>query len=355
MATINDVARLAGVTHTTVSHTLSGKRPVAPATREAVLAAVRQLDYRPNSNAVSLTARRTRRVCLSIPLDAAQRSLSKGPSFDFIAEVGDRLGQRDYTLVCEISRGLDAVGVVDLVRAGHVDGVLLLGTQLTDARVEALQREGFPFVAIGRTREPANFVWVDSDTDHSATLAVRHLFELGHRKIAFVVPTMQGEPVLGSHFHALAGFKRTHREYGVPLARKQVITYEVAEGLGDRLVPLLTGTLGVTAVIAAGHDLEAVTILRAYAEHRLRVPDDISLVGLVDSPLTQMAQPAITVIDIPVKELCTRAVDLLIDLIEGFKPRQNEHILPVTLVVRSSTQRVGSPIRRPRDSPGVTQ
>ncbi len=342
MATIKDVARLAGVTHTTVSHALSGKRPVAPATREAILAAVRQLDYHPNANALSLTARRTQRVCLSVPLDAPHRSLSKGPTFDFIAAVGDRLSYHGYTLVCEISHGLDAAGVVDLVRASHVDGTLLLGTQLTDPRVEALRKERAPFVTFGRTRRPSDFVRVDADAAGAAILATQHLFELGHRHIALILPTLPGgEPALGSHFHALAGFRRAHRAFGLPLRRSQILTYDLAEGLGGRIAPLIDGTLGVSAVIAAGNDLEAVSVLRALSEHGRRVPEDISVVGLVDSPLTQLAQPSITVTDLPVNEMCTRAVDLLIDLIEGRRPRQLEHILPVKLLVRPSTARIG--------------
>jgi DNA-binding LacI/PurR family transcriptional regulator len=341
MATIKDVARLAGVTHTTVSHALSGKRPVAPATRDAILAAVRQLDYHPNANALSLTARRTQRVCLAVPLDAPHRTLSKGPVFDFIAGVGDRLSYHGYTLVCEISRGLDAAGVLELVRAKHVDGTLLLGTHLTDPRVDALRRERFPFVTFGRTRRPSEFVRVDADAAGAAALAVQHLFELGHRRIALVLPLLNGEPVLGSHYHALAGFKRAHKDYGLPVQRRQILTYNIAEGLGESIEPLVDGTLDVSAVIAAGNDLEAVTVLRALTERGRRVPDDVSLVGLVDSPLTQLAQPSITVTDLPVTQMCNLAVDLLIDLIEGRKPRLMEHILPVKLLVRPSTQRVG--------------
>jgi DNA-binding LacI/PurR family transcriptional regulator len=81
-------------------------------------------------------------------------------------------------------------------------------------------------------------------------------------------------------------------------------------------------------------------------EHGRRVPDDVSLVGLVDSPLTQMAQPSITVTDLPVTDMCNLAVDLLVDLIEGRKPRQMEHILPVRLIARPSTARVGPAISR---------
>jgi len=341
MATIKDVARLAGVTHTTVSHALSGKRPVAPKTREAILAAVRELNYHPNINALSLTARYTKRVCLAVPLDAPNRTLSKGPSFDFIAGVADRLSSHNYALVCEISQGLDAAGVVELMRSRHVDGALLLGTQLEDPRVEALIKEGAPFVTFGRTKHPSQFVRVDADAAGAAEIASEYLFGLGHRQIGLVLPTLNGVPMLGSHYHAQVGFKRAHAALGLPLSRSQIMTYNLSEGLRESLRPLLLRRTEVTALIAAGNDLEAVTILRALTEHGLRVPEDISLIGLVDSPLTQMAQPSITVTDLPVTEMCNLAVDLLVGLIEGRKPRQLEYILPVTLIERPSTRRIG--------------
>jgi LacI family transcriptional regulator len=204
-----------------------------------------------------------------------------------------------------------------------------------------LRKERFPFVTFGRTRHPSEFVRVDADAAGAAALATEHLFALGHRRIALVLPVLDGEPVLGNHFHALVGFKHAHRAYGLPLQRAQIVKYNITEGMGESIAPIVTGALDVSAVIAAGNDLEAVTILRVLSERGRRVPDDISLVGLVDSPLTQMAQPSITVTDLPVTEMCNLAVDLLIDLIKGRKPRQLEHLLPVTLLVRPSTRRIG--------------
>jgi LacI family transcriptional regulator len=147
--------------------------------------------------------------------------------------------------------------------------------------------------------------------------------------------------VLGTHYHAMVGFKRAHSALGVQLRRNQIMTYSPTEGLRESIRPVLLRRTEVTALIAAGNDLEAVTILRALTEHGLRVPEDISLISLMDSPLTQMAQPSITVTDLPVTEMCNLAVDLLVDMIAGRKPRQLEHLLPVTLIERPSTRRIG--------------
>src|SRR5579884_2047478 len=178
MATIGDVARLAGVTRTTVSHALSGKRPVAPATRERVLAAVRALGYRPNAVARSLVLRRTQTIGLSLPIDAHYRSLSDGAYLRFISAIADRLSSHGYKLLCLISADLGVTDLADLARDGHVDGVLLLELHLDDPRVAALQEVGLPFVAIGRPLDTAGLVHVDADSVQATEDAVRYLFGL---------------------------------------------------------------------------------------------------------------------------------------------------------------------------------
>lgn len=343
MATIKDVARLAQVSHTTVSHALSGKRAVPPTTRERVLAAARELDYRPNVNAQSLTGMRTRRVCLSIPLDARNRTLAQGTSVDIIAAVADRLLFHDYALVCEVSRGLDPVGLVNLVRAHHVDGMLLVGTEWIDPRFAVLREERIPFVALGRTQRPGPAVCVDADGAAATLEAARHLFGLGHRDIALVMPTRNGVPMLGFHWYARAGFRQAYHEQDIPMPRGRILAYDVDQGLHGVLPVLLDPKRAPSAVIAAGNDLEAATLLRHLVERGRRIPEDISLVGLVDSPLTRLARPAITVTDLPFTEACTTAVDLLMALIAGERPKRREHLLPVRLIVRDSTAHV-SPV-----------
>ncbi len=344
--TITDVARLAGVNHTTVSHALSGKRPVAPATRERILAAVRALDYHPNAAARSLVSGRTHTVGLSVPLDEHAHSLSTNVHLPFIAHISMRLSQHGYKLLCLNAREDSADDVLRAVNRGDVDGLLLMEVQLQDPRVDALRRAGVPFVTIGRPRDGRGVVRVDADAFNAGVLTARHLFELGHRRIAFL-----GDPAHHGYRHrALVGFRRTHAEYGVTLCRTHLLPCRDGD-VDAALGRLLSVDPQVTALVTTT-DLLAMDALRVLADHGRRVPEDVSLVVLNESVLTTYTRPALTAIRVPIADDCQWAVDLLVDILAGRRPAKMEHIFPVELVAGESTRRIG-PSLLPRESPGV--
>jgi DNA-binding LacI/PurR family transcriptional regulator len=140
MATIADVARQAGVAPSTVSHALSGKRPVAAATRERIITAAREVGYEANATAGTLRGRRTCRVGLSLPLDSPGRTLSHGPFAKHVADIADLLAAHDHKLLCLVARSPEASDLAHLVCSGHLDGLILLQVHLVDPRVHALRR-----------------------------------------------------------------------------------------------------------------------------------------------------------------------------------------------------------------------
>ncbi len=334
MATIGDVARRAGVAPSTVSHALTGKRPISAETRARVLAVAAELGYQPNAAARTLALRRTRTIGLALPLSARPRALSSGPYFEFVGTAADRLGEHGYTLLCLISRDPGAADLVRLARGGHVDGMLLMQVRLDDPRVAALRAVDLPVVAIGRTRDPAGLVRVDVDFAAAAETAVGHLVALGHRRIAF----LGGAPDYGFYYHALDGFRRAHAAHALPLPPGRVLSVDAASGLHEALRPLLDdrGVERVTALVTVG-DLEAATTLHILAEHGLRVPDDLSIVALYDSPLTALAHPPLTALRSPAEALTAEAVDVLLAMLAGRRPDNPERLLPAELVVRGST------------------
>jgi DNA-binding LacI/PurR family transcriptional regulator len=332
MASIAEVAKRAGVARSTVSKALNGTRPVHPATRERILAAVAELGYRPNAAARNLRARRTRTVALSIPLDIPGRSLGHGPFAPFLECIADRLNERDYKLLCLVSRSPEADELVRLAREGHSDGLLLLQIRLQDARLSALLAEGLPFVAMGRCDDQPDLAWVDTDLEGAADLAVRHLLEGGHRRLAF----LGAQPTFGYQYHALKGFKRAHNVAGLPLLPEDLLPYDPATGIQAALQPFLQRDAGPSALITSA-DLEAVEALHFFGAHGLRVPDDVALVTLGDSALTQLAKPSITAVFYAIEDYCRYAVDLLLDLIEGKDPPRRQILLAETLIQRESS------------------
>jgi len=339
VATIGDVARKAGVARTTVSHTLSGKRPVAADTRERVLATARELGYQPNAAARSLTSRRMNTVGLALPLDFYRDTLPEGPFFGFIAHAADRLAHHDHKLLCLISREPDPTELVRLAQAGYVDGLLLLQVRLADRRIAPLRATGIPFVVIGRPHDTTGLICVDADLAAAAEVAVRYLADLGHRRIALLTAFHDGAPVYGFQNHALAGFERAHRRCGLPPRPDSVLAYDPAHGPRAALRSLLSAsTADSPSALITTTDLEAATALHALAECGRRVPDDVSLVTLGDSVLTELAQPPVTAVRFSVADETRTAVDLLMALLVGEQPPRRAYIIPVELLPRRSTR-----------------
>lgn len=346
MTTIKDVARLANVTHSTVSHALSGKRPVAPETRERILTAIRALNYHPNAAALSLVSRRTHTVGLSLPLDEPTEASLPSIFLPFITHICLRLNHHGYKLLFLNAREDGGRSLLSAMYHGDVDGVLLLDVQTVDPRVDALRDAGFPFVAIGRPRQGRGVIRVDGDAEDAGALAARHLFDLGHRHIAFLGQAAHA----AFHHHALTGVRRAHAAYGLSLQRSRILALSshTVTDVRAALSPLLAADPAVTALVVAS-DLAAVAALRVLADYQRRVPADMSLVALCESVLTVHAQPTLTAIRLPIAEGSQRAVDLLVGLLDGRRPSSMEQILPVTLQIGDSTGRIGLALAPRRD------
>ncbi len=219
MATIDDVARQAGVSRTTVSHALSGNRPVSAATRIRILAAAEDLHYQPNAAASSLRAGRTQTIGLSLLLDTPGRTLAHGPFSEFIEHIADHLSEHGHTLLTVVRRDPAPADLGRLARSGQVDGMILLQVRVHDPRITELRNARLPFVTIGRPADTRGLVCVDADLAEAGALAARHLFDLGHTRLGFLCHT----PTFGYQYYALAGFRHAHRIAGLPLQPTQLL------------------------------------------------------------------------------------------------------------------------------------
>ena len=176
---MRDIARQAGVSPATVSAFLSGKRPVSLATRARLEAAIKMHGYRANASARALAHGRTNTIGLLIP---PQGSALSAFAVEFIACVVQDAQAADYDVL--VSTSLEERQVfARLIEEQRVDGVILLEVSLEDQRVDRLQAAGVPFVAVGRTRHPDGYTWVDIDFEALARAFVRHLADLRHRRI----------------------------------------------------------------------------------------------------------------------------------------------------------------------------
>ncbi len=307
-ATIADVARQAGVTKSTVSHALSGKRPVSPETRRRIEDAIARLGYRPNPVAQRLAAGRTGAIGLIYEIDA-HRACGEGAAV--LAAASAALSEVGFALVLFAEH--DEVGerVQPFLESGLLDAVILAQVRAHDDRVTALRRNGTPFVMLGRTADNSSLSFVDVDIETAVELCVDHLVGLGHRQIGF----------LHEDAWASASAGRAVQAYERACARRRLrLIAPACPPMPDAARAAIQSALrqwpDVTAWIAPDEAVASLVCREVEAAGRA-VPKNLSLVCLAKSPASDFFQPAIggviTGVDLRPAEQVTEAVALLLE------------------------------------------
>lgn len=328
MSNIQDVAREAGVSTTTVSRHLNGKLDLPPETAARIDAAVSRLQYRPNLLAKRLSLGMTETIGLVTPEIG-------NPFFaELAAAAEDEAASSGYAVLMSSTRGDVDREIACLRRLDdhHVDGLLMLTNRVDDGTLArhllrqpnvVLLDEDIPDVDVPR-------VFVENED--GAFRATRHLIEAGHRHIAHV----GGPAGLFSTRERLDGYRRAMAEVGLAPAEERLGAYSREHG-ATAMRELLQLDAVPTAVFA-GSDFIAIGILQAAREAGLRVPADLSLVGFDDMPFSELLNPGLTTIRQPAAELGRVGVRRLLSLLAR-QPTEAVTRLPVELIERQSVAR----------------
>ncbi|MFC8373646.1 MULTISPECIES: LacI family DNA-binding transcriptional regulator [unclassified Streptomyces] len=330
--TIKTVAARAGVGRTTVSRVVNGSDLVSADARARVLAAIKELNYVPNSVARGLVTNRTNAVALVIP--ESESRLGSEPFFAaLIRGVSGALAESRTQLQLMLVRDqAERDQLTETVATHRVDGVLLVSVHADDRLPGMLEEMGLPTVLAGRRDAGERLSYVDSDNAGGATAAVRHLLHRGRTRIA----TITGPLDMDVGRSRLAGWHTAHREAGVPADELLVEEGDFTEGGACRaMCSLLERAPDLDAVFAAS-DLMAVGALAELRRRGLRVPDDVAVVGYEDSILARHTAPPLTTVRQPVEEIGRTMARILTGITQQGGPRQ-QRTLPTELVVRESS------------------
>ncbi len=338
MATIYDVARRAAVTAATVSNVITGKGSVGEETRARVLAAIDELDYRPNLMARGLAQRRSYTLALILPNIA-------NPFYPEIALEVERIAgeHRYHLLLCNTHYDAD-LGRAHLrgLSGRWVDGVLVMAGGLDLRDITAAAERGLPVVLCNweEAHLTCTLPSVDVDFRHGGGLAARHLLDLGHRRCAAIVHGAGAHNP--SHARRLEGFRAEVEDAGAALPEEYVRFGDSTMESGYRAAQELLALSTPPTAIFASNDLMALGALEAAIDRGLRVPVQLSLVGFDDIMLGVHVRPALTTIAIPKRTLAMEATELLLRQVEG-AAQQNDHLtVRPYLVVRRSTAAPGA-------------
>jgi LacI family transcriptional regulator len=331
--TLEEIARLAGVSRSTVSRVVNDHPNVRNGVRERVWEVIDETGYQPYAAARSLVTRRSRIVGVIIP--EAVTTLFTDPFFShLLCGVTQTCNSKRYDLMLSLFN--HPAGQKEMyrrvVRSGHLDGVVVASTRVDDPLIARLLEDGVPFVTVGR--HPDERVhYVDMDNVAAARMAVEHLIRQGHRRIA----TITGPLNMTTGEDRLAGYRQALEAYRLPVEDDLIVEGDFAEASGMAAARRLL-SLSVTAIFAAS-DVMAVGALKVLRDADARVPQDVALVGFDDVPLAAAVEPALTTVRQPIEQMGSMSADLLLNLLENPPDEQapaHRIILPGKLVVRGS-------------------
>jgi DNA-binding LacI/PurR family transcriptional regulator len=322
VATIADVARAAGVSTSTVSYVLSGRRPISPATRARVEESIAELGYRPHAGARALAGRHTNVLALAAPL---RSDINVPVIMQFVTSVVTAARSYDHDVLLltndEGSAGLDRVA-----GSAMVDALIVMDIESDDARIPVLRQLRQPAVLIGLPNRPGGISCVDLDFASAGHTAVAHLAGHGHRRIGMIGPppaVYQRGTSYATRF--LAGFDDAAEQFGLTTAAHPCEpTFDGAlacMNLIDRDLP------DVSALVV--HNESALSaVLDIVRSSGRRVPEDVSIVAICPQDVALGLPIRMTSIDIPGHQLGALAVDRVMSLLRGERGAETRLLAP---------------------------
>ncbi|MFF2079800.1 LacI family DNA-binding transcriptional regulator [Kitasatospora sp. NPDC058162] len=335
MVTLADVARHAGVSSSTVSYALSGKRRISDETRLRIEQAVTDLGYHPNAGARALAGKRSHIIALVVPLNPEVHV----PTMMEIAIAATVAAREHGYDVLLLTNDEGTQGVRRVAATGLADGVILMDVRLDDDRIPVLRAQGIPAALIGLPDDPTGLSCVDHDFATAGALCADHLADLGHHDIAFIgYSNTVYRRHAGYAQRTLDGF-RTHAERrGLRfLHRPCEGTYESTAGT---LARILADRPDTTAFVVQNETAigPLLSLLRANGR---TVPEDASVIAICPDPMAEQHSPRLTSVTSPRKDLGQIAVDQVMARITatatGNEPEDQLHLMAPELIIREST------------------
>lgn len=332
MATILDVARKAGVSAITVSRVINNSGYVSEKTRAQVEAAIAELKYVPNRLAQSLRQKQTDTLALLV-------SDITNPFWTTVARGVEDVASEEglNVILCNTDESeTKQDNYLNLVLQKQVDGVVLVPVNDRCEVVQWIQEQDVPVVVVDRRVTPTCADLVRCDSEGGAYQLVRHLLDLGHRQIAM----LNGPDNVSTAIDRAAGYRKALIEANLAFDPRLITYGEFTVQSGyERAEQVLNSTPRSTALFAANNFI-AIGALRALHHAKLRVPEDIAVVGFDDLPSEIVVEPMLTVSSQPAYEMGRRATQLLLDRIAKKLPEEwQDIILPTELIIRHSTGR----------------
>jgi len=335
--TIIEIAKLAGVSRTTVSRVLSGSTFVSKNTRDRILGIIKEKEYKPSIMAQSLRTNRTRTIGLVL-------ADIENPFYSRVAKgVIDAAETKKYNVIlCNSNNDieLEERDIKTLMGRG-VDGLILTTVALKMKTIEYLLDREFPFILIDCKLDTPGVNYVVNDDYFGAKLATEYLIELGHKKIFFL-----GDRKLLSLRERLRGFKDTLADHKIEssntfVPQKFINMYGIYDI--DKIIEYIINREEKITAVFAGNDYLAIKSIKVINDNGLKVPEDISVIGYDNIEISALVKVPLTTIRQPKYLLGKLAAEQLFEILENKSNKELKRIiLRPDLVIRQSCRRIGN-------------
>lgn len=334
---LNDIAKLANVSPSTVSRVIAGNPRISRETRDKVLKIMAEHNYHPNIIARSLASKSTNIIGVVIP-ETTEKAFQHPFYPEILRGISSMAHKQDYHILISSAADVSEENriVNKFVKGRITDGLILMTSRLNDPKVAELTKMNFPFVVVGRPNRDEKINWVDNDNVSVSYELTKHFIQQGLRKIAFLGVSPQYIVTLDR----LQGYKMALEDHGIPFDQDLVVEGRFIDDTGYDLMKLLLERNVKPDGVIACDDLLAFGAIKLIRESGLKVPDNIAVAGYNNVPMADFFSPSLTSVEVKAYNLGTSAFELLAASMKSETRNYNRTIVPAQIILRNSTKKL---------------
>ncbi|MDT0147599.1 LacI family DNA-binding transcriptional regulator [Priestia aryabhattai] len=330
MPTIYDVAKLSGLSKTTVSRVINNHSYVSEEKKNRVLKAMKELNYTPNPSARKLRGQVTTTIGVIVPKII-------NPFFSYLVDSIEQVAYKKgyHVLIFQSNEDKEKeLAFLNLLKTKQVDGIIMTSIENDWSLIEPFTEYG-PILLCNEYVNNANVPIVRLNQYKGAYIGVKHLLEKGHRKIGYCTGGLFAEE--GKDKDRNQGYQKALQEAGIQPDPKWIFVNQHSIEDGKQVVKKILSMEDRPTAIFTGSDEIAGGMMIEAKESGLSIPNDLAIIGFDDQPLAQMLDPKLTTIRQPIDQMGIKAMEILIDMLNDSESKVETFELPIELVVRSST------------------
>jgi len=331
--TIKDVAKISGVSPSTVSRVISNNPRISDATKKIVREAMKKLGYHPNAIAQSLVNRSTSTIGIVMPQSTERAFLN--PFFpQALSGISSAAHEKNYCLLLSTGSTEEEqlISIENIINGGRVDGIIIMYSSVNNVILEAIKELNTSIVIIGKPLEGADkILYVDNDNIEASRSVTNKLIKNGHKKIAYV----SGPFEFVVSLDRLDGYRNALLENKVDFDRKLIGEGDFTQQGGYECMKKILQCEDRPTAVVVTDDIMAFGVIEAIKEVGLNIPKDIEIISFNNIPLAKFCSPALTSVDIDAYSLGFQASKLIIEQIKG-TTESKRIIVPTSIVYRET-------------------